>query len=84
MDAALQKQTISTFRVPPEDTNSKVLWNTVTQTMLSNLDHIMLIHQCENLKQKPSGCFYLEKLNYKYILFLTNLAMSMHSAPLLC
>jgi len=52
MDIVLQKQTTSIFRVPPEDANSNVLWNTATQTMLSNLDHIMFIHQRENLKQR--------------------------------
>jgi len=53
MDTVLRKQTISIFRVPPEDANSKFLCNTATQTTYHpNLHHIMFIHHCENLKQK--------------------------------
>ena len=67
MDTVLRKQTISIFTVPPEDANSKFLWNTATQTTCyPNLHHIMFIHHCQNLKQKPSGRFMQEKLNYKH------------------
>jgi len=50
MDTALQTQTISKFRAPTAGAQSKVLLNTATQTMLSILDHILLVHQCENVK----------------------------------
>jgi len=61
MDTVLRKQTISNFRVPPEDANSKFVWNTATQTTCyPDLHHIMFIRYCE-------------KLNYKYhIMFWTN------------
>ena len=53
MDTVLKKQTTSIFRVPPEDANRKFLWNTATLiTRYPNLDHIMFIHHCDNLKQK--------------------------------
>ena len=53
MDTVLKKQTISIFRVPPEDANSKFLRNTATQTTCyPKLDNIMFIHHCEKMKQK--------------------------------
>jgi len=43
MDTFLKKHSTSIFRKPPEDTNSKFLWNTATHiTCYRNLDHIML------------------------------------------
>ena len=69
MDTVLRKQTISNFIVPPEDANSKFLWNTATQTTCyPNLHHNMFIHQCEKWSKKPSRWFMQEKLNYKYTL----------------
>jgi len=56
MDTVLKKQTTSIFTAPPEDTNSNLLWNIATQTTCyPKQHHIMFIHHCENLKQKPSG-----------------------------
>jgi len=52
MDTFLKKHSTSIFRKPPEDTNSKFLWNTATQiTCYRNLDHIILyIYHSNNLK----------------------------------
>jgi hypothetical protein len=52
MDTALQTQTSSNFKAPTEGAQSKVLLNTATNTMLSNLHHILFVHQCENVKQR--------------------------------
>jgi len=59
------KQTTFIFRTRPEDATSKWVENTATQTTCyPNLHHIMFIHYCEKLKQKNSGFFMHEKLNY--------------------
>jgi hypothetical protein len=66
MDNILKKQTTSIFRKPPEDVNSKFLWNAANQIMCyHNLD-IMSIHQCEKLKHESRGQFIPENLNYTY------------------
>ena len=54
MDTVLRKQTISIFRVTPEDANRNLH---SSETLLPrpcypNLHHIMFIHHFENLKQK--------------------------------
>jgi len=65
MDTVLTKETTSIFRTPPEDANSNLLWNTATQTTsFPNLHHIMCIHHCVTPKQKNSGWFMEEKVNY--------------------
>ena len=57
MDTVLSKQTISTFGVPPEDTNSKFLWNTANLYLFTNV---------KTWGKRTSGWFMHEKLNYKY------------------
>ena len=52
MDTFLKKHSTSIFRKPPDDTNSKSLWNTATQiTCYRYQDHIMLYTYHSN-KQK--------------------------------
>jgi len=52
MNTVLRKQTISIFRVPPEDANSKFLSNTATQTTCyPNIENTFIYH-CEKLKQR--------------------------------
>jgi hypothetical protein len=63
MYIVLQKQTFSIFRDPPEDATSKILWNTATQDMLSNLDH-MFIHQRENLKGRTPWKVHAGKIEW--------------------
>jgi hypothetical protein len=53
MDTVLKKESTTVFRAPPEDANSPFLWNTATHiACYLNLDHIMFILHCENLKEK--------------------------------
>jgi len=70
------RNTISIFRMPPEDANSKFLRNTATQTTCyRNLHHIVYSQLWKTEAKKPSGWFMQEKLNYKYhIMFWTNIA----------
>jgi hypothetical protein len=57
-----EEKTISIFRVPPEDANSKFLRNTATQTThYPNLHNIMFIHHCENLKKKTQWMVHAGK-----------------------
>ena len=59
-------RTISIFRVPPEDGNSKFLWNTATQTTCyPNLHPLCLFTTVKTWSKKPSAWFMQEKLNYK-------------------
>jgi hypothetical protein len=76
MDTVLQKQTMFIFRAPPEDANSKVLWNTATQFILSNLVNIVYSLMWNPEAKNLVEAFMLEELNYKYVLFLTNLAFN--------
>lgn len=72
-----------------EETSSIFFWNTPTQTTwYPNLDHIIFLHHCENLKLKASkykwqkcGRFMLGKLNYMYHTVFNN---TVHNALLLC
>jgi hypothetical protein len=51
MDTVLNKHSISLFRRPTEHTSSIFLWQTAPQTThYSNLDHIIFLHHCGNLK----------------------------------
>ena len=51
MDTIQKKHSTSIFKKPPEDANSQFLWNTATHiTCYPNLDHIMFILHCENMK----------------------------------
>jgi len=59
MDTVLKKQTISIFRVPPEDANSKFLRNTATQTTCyPNLDNMMFMHHCKKNETKKGDGSY--------------------------
>jgi hypothetical protein len=51
MDTVQNKHTTSIFKQPPEDTTSIFLRNTAPQNACNfNLDHIMFLYFCENLK----------------------------------
>jgi hypothetical protein len=74
MDTVLKKQSTSIFRKPPEEANSKVLWNTATQiTCYRNIDHIVFIHHCET-KNRPSNS-HLISTNHYFIRLLTRNSM---------
>jgi len=84
MDTVLKKQTTSIFRVPPEDAKSIFFWNTASQTTCyPNLHHIMIIHQCEKLKQKIYWMVHAGKTKLQvHIMFWTNTAW--HNVAALC
>jgi hypothetical protein len=83
MDTDLKKQTTSIFRVPPEDANSNLLQNTVTQTTgCPNLHHIMLIHHREKLKQKRQWMVHAGKTELQVSHYVLNQHCMLYVAAL--